>query len=268
MPELPEVEIGRRNLERWWEGRAADEVSLLDEKLLVETEPGALLDALEERLEAADRRGKYLLMRMADGRTVMFHFRMTGKIVRGDGPEPEYARLSWRIPEVGWLCFVDMRRLGDARVFEPGELEDYEALAEMGPDPMEMSAEDWRDVLPERRMFKTAIIDQSVVAGLGNIAASELLWRLALPPRVQCADLTDDDFGDLASAVPRYLEAVIAEEAGDEVVYVEEDLSVNPFRVYRRRDEPCPRCETPIDKKDVGGRSTYFCPTCQGEVGD
>lgn len=83
---------------------------------------------------------------------------------------------------------------------------------------------------------------------------------------MKCGKLTDDDLEELAAIVPRYVEAVIAEEAGDEIVYVEEDLSVNPFRVYRRQDEPCPRCETPIDKKDVGGRSTYFCPGCQGEV--
>jgi len=266
MPELPEVEIARRNLERWWEGRAADEVALLDEKLLEGTEPDELVEALEETLVDAGRRGKYLLMEMADGSTVMFHFRMTGKIVRNDEPESEYARLSWRLPEIGWLCFVDMRRLGDARVFEPGELENYESLAEMGPDPMEMSAADWREVLPERRMFKTAVMDQSVVAGLGNIAASELLWRLQLPPRVKRGDLSDEDLEELASTLPRYIESVIAEEADDEIIYIEEDLSVNPFQVYRRQGDPCPRCDAAIAKKDVGGRSTYFCPECQGEV--
>lgn len=159
MPELPEVEIGRRNLERWWEGRAAEEVAVLDEKLLVETEPDRLVEALQQQLVDAGRQGKYLLMEMADDSTVMFHFRMTGKIVRNDGPEPEYARLSWRLPEFGWLCFVDMRRLGDARVFEPGEVDNYESLVEMGPDPMEMSAGEWREVLPERRMLKTAMLD-------------------------------------------------------------------------------------------------------------
>lgn len=268
MPELPEVEIARQNLERWWEGRASDEVALLDEKLLEETEPDQLVDALQQTLETAGRRGKYLLMEMADDRTLMFHFRMTGKIVRNDAPEPEYARLSWRVPDVGWLCFVDMRRLGDARVFAPRELEEYESLAEMGLDPLEMSAEDWREVFPERRMMKTAMMDQRVVAGLGNIAASELLWRLQLPPRIKCGDLDGRNLNELADTVPRYVDEVIAAEADDEIVYIEEDLSVNPFRVYRREGEACPRCEAPIAKKDVGGRSTYFCPHCQGEVED
>ena len=263
MPELPEVEIARRNLERWWEGRAADEVAVLDEKLLVETEADELADALRQPLEEADRRGKYLLMRMADGRTVMFHFRMTGKIVRGEGPEPDYARLAWRVPEVGWLTFVDMRRLGDARVFTPDQLADYESLAEMGPDPLEMTADDWREVLPERRMFKTAIMDQSVVAGLGNIAATELMWRLELPPRMKCGDLTDEHLEELADLVPEYVESVIAAEAGEEITYIEEDLEVNPFQVYRREGDPCPRCGTAIENRKVGGRSTYYCPSCQ-----
>lgn len=263
MPELPEVEIARRHLERWWEGRAADEVVVLDEKLLVETEADELVDALRQTLERADRRGKYLLMRMADGRTVMFHFRMTGKIVCGQESEPEYARLSWRVPETGWLAFVDMRRLGDARVFEPEELDDYDSLADMGPDPMEMDAEDWREVLPSGRLFKTSILDQSVVAGLGNIAASELMWRLGIPPRGKCGDLTGQDLEALAETVPRYIESVIAEEAGEEITYVEEDLEANPFQVYRREGEACPSCGTAIEKQDVGGRGTYYCPACQ-----
>ncbi len=264
MPELPEVEIARRNLERWWEGRTADEVVLLDEKLLVDTEASDLVDALEQPLESADRRGKYLLMRMADGRTVMFHFRMTGKIVCGEGPEPEYARLSWHVPEVGWLSFVDMRRLGDARFFTSDQLADYESLADMGPDPLEMSPADWREALPDgRRLVKTALLDQSNVAGLGNIAASELMWRLGLPPRAKCRDLTDEHYERLADLVPDYVEAVIAEEAGEEITYIEEDLEVNPFQVYRRDGEACPTCGAEIAKQDVGGRSTYYCTSCQ-----
>jgi len=263
MPELPEVEIARRNLARWWEGRAADRVVVLDEKLLVETDADELVDALHQPLERADRRGKYLLMRMADDRCVMFHFRMTGKIVCGEGPEPEYARLSWRLPEVGWLAFVDMRRLGDARIFQPGDLDNYESLADMGPDPLEMSAEEWREVLPEGRLIKTSLLDQSVVAGLGNIAASELMWRLGLPPRAKGRDLTDDDVRALADLVPRYIESVIAAQAGEEITYLEEDLEANPFRVYRRNGEPCPECGATIERKEVGGRGTYHCPDCQ-----
>lgn len=264
MPELPEVEIARRNLERWWEGRTADEVVLLDDKLLVETDASDLVDALQQPLESADRRGKYLLMQMADGRTVMFHFRMTGKILCGEGSEPEYARLSWHVPELGWLSFVDMRRLGDARVFTSEQLADYESLADMGPDPLEMTADDWHEALPDgRRLVKTALLDQSIVAGLGNIAASELMWRLGLPPRAKCRDLTDQHYERLAELVPEYVEAVIAEEAGEEITYIEEDLEVNPFQVYRREGEACPTCGAEIARQDVGGRSTYYCTSCQ-----
>mgnify|MGYP006287005871 CR=1 FL=1 len=261
MPELPEVEIARRNVVRWWEGRSADQVVVLDEKLLVETDADELVEAMSETCETFRRRGKYLIAEMADRRDVVFHFRMTGKIVCGAEAEPEYARLSWHVPESGWLAFVDMRRLGRVRLLEEGEIDEWEPLAEMGPEPLEVTGDQLRELLPPNRLLKTSLMDQRVVAGLGNIAISEIFWRARLHPRVKSGELTDEEVDELAEIIPAYLEEIIEREESDEITYVEEDQESNPFEIYRR--DECPRCGAEVEKMNVGGRSTYYCGACQ-----
>ncbi len=262
MPELPEVEIARRNLETWWTGKAAAEVVICDEKLLDETDAEALVAALKQPLDHMERRGKYNVARMADGSTLLIHFRMTGKIVRADSPDIDYARLAWKLADT-WLVFKDQRRLGHVRLLAPGEFEEYEPVQKMGPDALELTGEVLCERLPERRMLKTALMDQEIVSGLGNIAAIEVMWRQKIAPRAKCGDLSEAECRKLAETIVDFLEEIIEREQSDEVVYVEEDGSQNPFDVYGREGEPCPRCGTSIERKKIGGRSSYYCPNCQ-----
>lgn len=263
MPELPEVEIACRNLEAWWQGRAATDVVVVDEKPLRDTEPDILVAALAQRAERIDRHGKYTVVHLADGSTLIVHFRMTGKIVRCDEPKPKYARLAWKVDGTGWLVFKDQRRLGTVRLLAPGEFAEYEPIQKMGPDALEVTGERLRERLPARRMIKTALMDQEVIAGLGNIAAIEIMWRMGLAPRTKCGALSDAQYDELAETIVEFLEYVIAVEQGDEVVYLEESRADNPFDVYGREGEDCPRCGTKIERVKVGGRSSYYCPICQ-----
>ena len=265
MPELPEVEIARRNLEQWWQGEAATEVVVVDDKPLQDTEPDALVDALKKRADRIDRHGKYIAVHLEDGSTVLIHFRMTGKIVRCEEPEPTYARVAWKVPDRGWLVFKDQRRLGTVRLLAPGEFDDYEPVQKMGPDALEVTGELLCERLPKRRMLKTALMDQEIIAGLGNIAAIEIMWRMGLGPRVKCGELSEDDCEQLAETIRTFLRQVIDVEQADEVVYLEESRADNPFDVYGREGETCRRCEASIRRMKVGGRSSYFCPECQGE---
>ncbi|MFP4597115.1 MAG: Fpg/Nei family DNA glycosylase [Persicimonas sp.] len=265
MPELPEVEIARRNLVRWWEGKAAEEVVVVDEKLLRETSAEELVEALRQPARRLERYGKYIVARMADDSTVLIHFRMTGKIVRCDEPEPKYARLAWRVPETGWLVFKDQRRLGTVRLLGPGEFEDYEPVQKMGPDALEIDGPTLCERLPKRRMLKASLLDQEVLAGLGNIAAIEIMWRMKLPPRIKGGALSDAQCDQLARTIVEFVETVIEREQSDEVVYMEESRDDNPFDIYLREGEPCPRCGTEIERVKVSGRSTYYCPNCQDE---
>lgn len=263
MPELAEVEVVRRNLEHWWEGREASQVLVLDEKLLKNASPQEMKEALLQPLEKADRRGKYLICRMADGSVVVFHFRMTGKIICGDESEPKYGRLGWHIDGEGWLVFKDQRRLGTARLFSADDFENYEPLVKMGPEPGDLTVEHLREKCSARRMLKTALLDQSIVAGVGNIAISEVFWRLELAPDIKCGQLSDDKWQALVEELPVYFEEIIELSTGDEITYLEEAGDENIFQIYGREGEECPRCATPIEKRKIGGRTSYYCAACQ-----
>ena len=262
MPELPEVEIAKQNLQDWWLDRSASRVELNDEKLPTCGTPERLKSMLEKAPNDIRRRGKYLIADFDGNGRIIFHFRMTGKIVRRPDREIDYARLQWRLTKTGeWLAFRDPRRLGCVYVLEAGER--LESLERMGPEPDALTPEYLRKVFTDRRLLKTALMDQQLVAGLGNIAISELFWRMGLPPRVKCGELTDQQLEQLPSSITTYLQDVIEAEKSPEIIYVQEDSSENAFDIYRKKGQPCIRCSATIERTEVGGRSSYFCPDCQ-----
>ncbi len=262
MPELAEVEIVRRNLERWWT-RPASDLILDDPELLRDGTPEGLRKAFLTATPELRRRGKYLLFDFGE-HTVVAHFRMSGKIVLEPQPSGRFARLSWAVDD-GWLVFKDPRRLGHVELYPSADLPDaYPALAKMGPEPLDLPGPELAARLSPRRRLKDALLDQKVVAGVGNIAISEIFWRLSLPPDVKVAALADDDVAALAAELGRYFRQLIEVQSGDEVVYLGEGAHAdNPFDVYDREGSPCSRCGTRIDRETIGGRSSYFCPRCQ-----
>lgn len=263
MPELAEVEIVRRNLEAWWT-RPASEVCLHDPQLLTRGTPAQLQELLCGAIPDIDRRGKYLVFRFDGDRALVAHFRMTGKFVRAPEPNVRFARLSFDAADGEWLVFKDPRRLGHVEVFAPGELSAYKPLNELGPEPIGLASDELARRLSPRRRLKDALLDQKVVAGVGNIAVSEIFWRLKLPPDVRVSALDKGMVGALGNEIGRYFEQLIDLQASDEVVYIGEGgPAENPFDVYGREGEPCPRCAAVIERVVIAGRSSYFCPDCQ-----
>ncbi len=266
MPELAEVEVARRNVERWWKGHGATEVHILDDKLLVATDPDALVEALTKPLERMRRRGKYLIAELEGGHAIVFHFRMTGKIVCSEQETARFARLAWYVPQSGWLLFKDQRRFAHLQLFEPGALQGYAPLARMGPEPHALTPELLRERLAKPRLLKAALLDQAVVAGVGNIAISEVFWRVKIAPDANVSELTEAQIAALAADLPVYFDEVIAKSMADEIIYLEERSAENIFEVYGREGEPCPRCKTPIVRLRIAARSTFYCPTCQARA--
>jgi formamidopyrimidine-DNA glycosylase len=263
MPELAEVEVARRNLERWWSGRPATQVMVYDPRLLVGTTAEEVSRALGKPLDRIERRGKYLIAHFPGDEHLVFHFRMTGKIIRADVPQQKFTRLAWLIPDTGWLLFKDQRCLGTVEYIGPGELAAYSPLSSMGPEPYDLDGANLRALLPPNRQLKAALMDQNVIAGIGNIAISELFWRVRIAPLARVKDLTQTQFDALAEELPRYFDEVIATSMADEIIYLEERGGENIFECYGREGEPCKRCATPIERITTGGRSSYFCPSCQ-----
>ena len=120
---------------------------------------------------------------------------------------------------------------------------------------------------PRRTALKNRLMDQSVVAGLGNIALSEIGWRAQVHPHTPCREVPEDGWRRLVEATCAHIDYVLAVEEGDEIVYLGYEGAVNPFRCYGRAGEPCPRCAQPFEKGALAGRATYWCPKCEPIAG-
>lgn len=269
LPELPEVEAWRRAIDAWLVGRTLVDVQLLDPAVVrprLSTRPadawseaGAWVRTLRgAKVRATARAGKRLGVQVGD-QWVLVHLGMTGRFVRGE--EPRSARVCLTPDDGPPVWFADQRRFG---CWVP--LADRSALADgLGPDALGggLDATVLRDQLKGRSAVKVALLDQARLAGLGNIHAAEALWRSGIAPTTRCAELTQGQLERLAPAIVAQLtEAVDDIGPVDDFVYVTEGGD-NPFAVYGREGEPCPRCDTAVARVVQGGRSTFWCPRCQ-----
>jgi formamidopyrimidine-DNA glycosylase len=267
VPELPEVETIRSQLAPRLEGRTIVRAEILDPRL---TRPYDLFEVAEElegdTVVAVERRGKYLLVRFESGLALLVHLRMTGSF--GFVPV-SHERAALELDDGARLVYRDVRRFGTWLVVEDDDLEPYLA-AKNGPEPLgpRFSARWLAAQLARRKApLKAVLLDQRVVAGLGNIYADEALWRARVNPLRPANVLSADEVRRVTRAVRASLRAGIERQGSTLRDYAAPDGASGSmqeeFRVYGRDGEPCRRCRTPITKTRVGGRGTWFCPHCQ-----
>jgi formamidopyrimidine-DNA glycosylase len=270
MPELPEVEVARRSLERWLTGAEITLASAKD-RIVVAGAPAAFSRAVVgRRVDEVRRRGKWLRVAFDDGRLAFAHLGMSGKWVRRDPEAPperwERVRLDAvrRAKKVS-VRYVDPRRLGRVTL-AAADTRSWEAL---GPDPIADGID--LALLQEsfartKRTVKEVVMDQGVLAGIGNIYATEALFEARIDPRSPAASIPAAAVRSLARALKNVLARSLrdAETLGDEeLTYVQEARAENPFRVYGRAKTPCPRCKHSLHRIVLAGRGTVFCPSCQ-----
>ena len=275
MPELPEVEIAARNLRRWAEGRRIQraEAEPSARRIFRPGSPRAFAAALAgARVSGVDRRGKQLLLTLEGARGALglvSHLGMTGKWLRRDGdePPPSHSRARLRLDDGAVLHYRDPRLFGRLRLVPGARFAEVPEVAALGPDPLLDGVDPARlaaRLSRTRRPVKVALLDQGLLAGVGNILASESLFRARLDPRRRACSLGRAEVTRLARAVEASVRQTIEREDSPEIAYVEEPGAENPFLVYAREGEPCPRCRRGRIRRAVQAqRSTYWCPRCQ-----
>ncbi|TDV43091.1 Fpg/Nei family DNA glycosylase [Actinophytocola oryzae] len=258
MPELPDVETFRRVLARHAVDRPIRRVEVADPGVLRDVGTRRLRTVLRgRRFEQPRRHGKWLVAPTVDGPVLVLHFGMTGSLRWATDGEDRHRhdRVVLTFDE-GELRYRDMRKLQGVRLVADEAALDR-LLSGLGPDALDVSREEFVETVGGlRRTVKTALVDQELVAGLGNLLADEILWRARVHPRCSCARLGRRELGGLHTAMGAVLRQAV------------KDGRVPPRRNWLtgHRDDPdgtCPRCATPLHHGRVGGRGTVWCPHCQ-----
>jgi formamidopyrimidine-DNA glycosylase len=204
---------------------------------------------------------------------LLAHLGMTGKfeLTKPSAPPVRWSRVRFKRPDGSVVHYRDPRQFGHIRVAPLSVLLASEPLKSLGPDA--------KDHLPSvhalgarlgrsRRQVKDVLMDQTVIAGLGNIQATEILFLARVHPGRRAASLTSAEISRIREAIKKSLARTLAMNSGDKITYVEESKRIeNPFLIYGKAKSPCPRCGTPLKKMVIGGRTSAFCPTCQPRSG-
>ncbi len=278
MPELPEVEVLARHLRPHLIDRRIVAVSIRRDRLIADRSPRSFAARLRgRRIRTVGRRAKVLWLTLDDGSHWLVHQKMTGRLAwlpRRPSPEPSHTLALFHLDR-GWVLFTDLRRFGRMWWLPPQDVDDH--FARFGPEPLAdgWTAATFRSALARRRSaIKQALLDPSLVAGIGNIYACESLHRARLDPALPANGLTSDQASRLHRTVRHVLRRAIelgatVQPSGDgspPVTYHGGDSVPigDEFLVYDREGEPCRRCGATIERLRQGQRSTYWCPHCQG----
>lgn len=260
MPELPDVEGFRRVLESCGRGRQIDKVEVADAGVLRGVSARRLARALEgHRLGSAERRGKWLIARVEDGPAVLLHFGMTGRLLccSREDPPHRHDRVRLLLGDGHEVRYRDQRKLQGLRLAgSQAQVED--ALSGQGPDAMAVDRSGFRSALGARRAkVKSVLMDQSAVAGLGNLLADEILWRAHVHPARAANELGERECDRLYSAMRRVLTLSARVE----------HVPGRPSWLTGHRDgksaQSCPRCGATLCRGRTAGRTSVWCPRCQ-----
>jgi formamidopyrimidine-DNA glycosylase len=271
MPELPEVETFANDFRGQITGRGFREAHILWPRTLAAPDELSLEDRLAGRhVIDVGRRGKYILIHLDDGQALIVHLRMTGRlaVVRGDSAllEDNHLRAWFGLADGDALVFTDSRKFG--RIWL---VRDIEAVTgKLGPEPLawDLTPEAFAARIRSRKVaIKALLLDQTAVAGVGNIYADEALFRARIHPLRKSSTLTDDELGHLYESLREVLQEAIDKRGtllrDYRTPYGEDGYFQNHLRVYGQYGKPCPRCGAPIERIRVTQRSTHFCPHCQ-----
>ena len=259
MPELPDVEVLRRHVAHSALHRRVDSVDVLDDQVLAGCGQSDLTRALRgHELVSTRRRGKQLFVEVGDGPWLTLHFGMTGLVERQDQDDEldRHVRVLIDFEDGTRLAFVDQRRIGEVGLTD--DVDDFVAEHALGPDALSMSLPALRDVLADSRATLAAtLMDQSRIAGIGNVYSDEILFQARLDPRIRAKEVSGQGASRLHHQMRRVLHRAVEARA-------DPDRMPRTWLIrVREASRPCPRGRGQIEEYTASGRRAYWCPTCQ-----
>lgn len=273
MPELPEVETIILSLRPKVAGRRIDRVEIFLEKVVKEPDPERFKREVAGRVIAGiKRRGKYLLFQLEGGLVLVVHLRLTGQLVYAlpQAPRDRHTHVLFYLDNGAELRFQDLRQFGTMHLIPGDRLNRFRPLLSLGPDALDPALT--RDLFKRRMMgrrgqIKKLLLDQTFVAGIGNIYADEILWQARIHPERAVDTLSSWERGKLYQVMREVLTRAIEHRGTTLRDYVDGEGQPGGYQallaVHGRENEPCPACRSPIVRVKNGGRSSYFCPNCQ-----
>jgi len=276
LPELPEVETIRLGLEREVVGKRVKTVQVTGTRTIRRQTKKVFISKLEgAKINGVERRGKYLLLKLDTGDILVIHLRMSGQLLRAQAKDAvvKHTHMVMTFTQGGQLRFVDPRTFGELFVTTPDELtSDVTELADLGMDPVD-EPQSWvkfrEQLLSRTTKLKPLLMDQSFLAGVGNIYSDEILWEAGLRHDRTPQSLSTMEIRRLYRAIVEVLHEAVKHRGStlSDEQYV--DLHGKPgefqllHQAYAREGEACRRCRSPIAREKVGQRLTFYCPNCQ-----
>ncbi|HLI10495.1 MAG TPA: DNA-formamidopyrimidine glycosylase [Alphaproteobacteria bacterium] len=264
MPELPDVEMLKRVLDEHGLGKTIGRVVVHDKRILGKLAAATLARRLKgARLVSSLRHGKNLLAEMDKGGWITFHFGMTGglRFMADGADEPPFTRLRLDFAGGGHLAYINRRMIGHVGFTESARK--FIADAKLGPDALDprFDFDTLAAAAAAKRDVKAVLMDQEVVAGIGNIYADEILFQARLSPKARTDELSSTQLRNLFKKIKQVLETAVKRKAGSE--QWTDRLPKGWLLPARAAGGACPRCGTPLATVKIGGRTTYYCPRCQ-----
>ncbi|MGD0288363.1 MAG: bifunctional DNA-formamidopyrimidine glycosylase/DNA-(apurinic or apyrimidinic site) lyase [Candidatus Binataceae bacterium] len=276
MPELPEVESLRRILARSAVGRIVVAAAVRESRLRRVVAPDLVAAVTGRTIQAIDRRAKYLMIELSGDHLLMVHLGMSGSLTHrrddfeGGAFNPRHDHVEFTFDDGSRLVYNDPRRFGLLKLVARAEVDSMVELKGLGPEPFakEFNAEYlWRLSRGRRAAIKNLLMDQRIVAGVGNIYASEILFRARVRPSRRAGRVTRAELERIATITAQVLREAIGSRGTTFRSYRDSRGQPGRFasklRVYDREGEPCLECATPIRAVVIGQRSSFYCPHCQ-----
>ena len=276
MPELPEVESVRQGLIHLVQGKVIQDIVIDWERIIVTEQP--LSDWIEhlkgQRINTVERRAKFLIFRLDDW-ALISHLRMEGKYHFYPADEvpatkDKHTHVRFLFNDGSQLHYHDVRKFGRMELVTPEAVKDYFLARKLGPEPNaeQFHLSTFKTQLRQlKKPIKPLLLDQRVVAGLGNIYADEVLFEAKIHPTRPANSLTDQEVAQLYAAILKIMAAAIQAGGSSVRTYLnslgEAGTYQEQLQVYGRPEEPCPRCGQLISKIQFAGRGTHFCSHCQ-----